>query len=135
MKYLGRFEVKLFMDGEDYRTDVGLELQYAPKDAIVGVVMTLIQLLAKLDPKFMDMLAKVMEAERRGEVEVGKVVDKSRWVRVCPGVAKCPCCGETYEAFDTAEVRGDFTEEKAWNDWFQIYKMCPHCGAHLGDEG
>lgn len=62
MKYLGRFEVKLFTDGEDYRSDVGLELHDAPKDAVVGGVMTLILQLAKLDPKFMDMLAKVMAA-------------------------------------------------------------------------
>lgn len=131
MKNLGGFSVELFEDGEDFRVRVGIGFHDAPNAAIVGGVMTLILRLAEEDPRFPEMLAKVMEAERRGEVEVGKVVDKSRWVRVCPGVAKCPCCGETYEAFDTAEVRPDYYE-KEWNDWFQIYKMCPHCGAHLG---
>lgn len=131
MKNLGGFSVELFEDGEDFRARVGIGFHDAPNAAIVGGVMTLILRLAEEDPRFPEMLAKVMEAERRGEVEVGKVVDNSRWVRVCPGVAKCPCCGETYEAFDTAEVRPAYYE-KEWNDWFQIYKMCPHCGAHLG---
>ena len=132
MKNLGGFSVELFEDGEGIRVRVGIGFNDAPNAAIVGGVMTLILRLTEEDPRFPEMLAKVMEAERRGEVEVGKVVDKSRWVRVCTGVAKCPCCGETYEAFDTAEVRGDFTEEKAWNAWGQLYKFCPGCGAQLG---
>lgn len=132
MKNLGGFSVELFEDGDAFRARVDIAFHNAPNAAIVGGVMTLILRLTEKNPWFPLMLEKVMEAERRGEFEVGKVVNKSRWVRVCPGIAECPCCGEQYEAFDTAEVRGDFTEEKAWNDWFQIYKMCPHCGARLG---
>ena len=76
MKNLGGFAVKLFENGKYYRASVDLELQDAPKGAIVGGVMTLILQLTELDPRFPDMLAKVMGEHLAGNLEVRKAEDE-----------------------------------------------------------
>lgn len=76
MKYLGRFEVKLFANGEDFQSAVRLELPAVPKGAIAGGVMTLILRLTELDPAFMAILAKMMTAYLDGKMDVWKAEDE-----------------------------------------------------------